>query len=146
VSERKTTKAGRGFGIRLMIYLSASLSLAGVVVAVNAARPSPITRAAFDRLAAGMTRKEVEAALGVPAGEYTTRPCPAPRPSRDTALVWQGDEGTIYVTFARHGGPAIALRFEESEPLPIGPIPLCWYRALRVKLPWSDPTPRPIIY
>ncbi len=53
------------------------------------------------QISIGMTRSEVEAILGVPAGDYTTGPCDEP-PLGSRAFIrdkWFSDTGAIIVLF-----------------------------------------------
>jgi hypothetical protein len=90
-------------------------SVAAVLLAVMAflsplllLRSSPVTRQAFDRIAERMSRKQVEAVLGGPPGDYRT----GPDPSLPELLIssgpciseeWIGDEGTVRICFGGAG-------------------------------------------
>jgi hypothetical protein len=71
-------------------------------------RSSPVTRQAFDRIEAGMSRQEDEAILGGPPGDYQSMPRqptfenPDNRPAMmklGTSAEWWGDEGMAWVAF-----------------------------------------------
>src|SRR5262245_56538388 len=85
-------------------------------------RPCPVTRAALGRVKEGMSRAEVEAALGGAPGDYRTRPVEpyfgtyGDRPWE----FWRGDEGDAWVYY--EGGVVGGTHFTELRPEPIGAI------------------------
>jgi hypothetical protein len=75
-------------------------------------KPVPrITKEHYERIAEGMTEKQVEAILGAPAGNYATGPVLSMRPPRVkrwtsppiTTKTWRGDWGWIEVGFDKEG-------------------------------------------
>jgi hypothetical protein len=115
----------------------------GVVLAVLVAvwcllMPTPprISTYASRRIAPGMTRGQVEAILGGPAGDYRTPPLrPAdealrtPLPPGDR---WQGDRFSVYVTFDAADRVVAVAGFHPSALRP------SWYRALQEWAPLPD--------
>jgi hypothetical protein len=92
------------------------------------ARGRLIDREHCDRIKAGMTRAEVEAALGGPSGDFTTREVWFSAYGRPLDLLWEGDratwtadQGRIQIGFDERGGVARVL-FDEPLLLPALPL------------------------
>jgi hypothetical protein len=122
--------------IGFLIGVAVGLLLVGTLLPIVLPRPSPVTLAVFERIEQGMTRAEVEGVLGGPPGDYRTRPTSRVWislgeggsmvamgfRSRET---WEGDEGSIEVTF--DGGIVEATDFTEMTPQPMAVWDLiCW--------------------
>jgi hypothetical protein len=58
----------------LIACVSVVLVIAGGLVALLGPRHCPVNREAFERIESGMTQGEVHAILGLPPGDYRTRP------------------------------------------------------------------------
>src|SRR5262245_3377227 len=87
---------------RLLIGgLVVALLLLGALIPVLLQRPSPVTRAAYERIEEKMSREAVELILGGPPGDYRTRPVPAETGSGAGIAweIWMGDEGEAWVSF-----------------------------------------------
>jgi hypothetical protein len=69
----------------------------------------PVTKAAYEKVKSGMTRSEVEAILGGPAGDYTTgeHEMGPGGPTHGRIFywneLWEGDEGTVYLAIGEKG-------------------------------------------
>jgi hypothetical protein len=108
----------------------------GALVPFMFPRPSPVTRAAFERIEVGMSLAEVEAILGGPPGDYTTRPSRfilIVDPSysmineKVDVLVWRGDEGQAHV-FVDARGIVREKEFTEQVTGPAGPLETLQWR------------------
>jgi hypothetical protein len=133
-----TTNLGPWTQRRLGILTGAGLVLVlgGALLPIVLPRPSPVTRAAFERIERGMTRAEVEDILGGPPGDYRTRPGARllidirgggsmPVPAYRSFATWEGDEGIIEVTFDRD--IVEDKDFAEVPPRPVAAWELvCW--------------------
>jgi hypothetical protein len=137
---------------RRRLLIGAGVLLAVVATAVAAlalrerndrlaklARGRLIDRQHCDRVKPGMTRAEVEAVLGGPPGDFTTREVWFSAYGRPLDLLWEGDgatwtadRGRIQIGFDERGDVARVLF---DEPLPLPPLPLAervrdWLRRL----------------
>jgi len=88
------------------------------------------------RIEIGMTRSEVEAILGGPAGDHRSPPL---RPPDEAILAqlppgerWQGDRHSVYVTFDAQDRVVAVTGFYP------GPMPPSWYRSLQELIPLPD--------
>src|SRR5262249_11442376 len=108
----------------VFLALALVLLLVGGMLPVLFPRPSPVTREAFIRIKAGMTRAEVESILGGKPGDYRTTPAYALSGSGGGISwdIWSGDEGEVCVYF--DGGMVNATEFYEAQPVDIGPVEL----------------------
>jgi hypothetical protein len=93
---------------RLLIICSGLLVVVAVVILaalVPRSRPPAVSRQQCEQLKEGMTRQEVEAVIGGPPGDYTTREyMPLPLGIRYCQHEqWVGDEGMIFVYFDQAG-------------------------------------------
>jgi hypothetical protein len=83
-----------------------------------------------------MTRGQVEAILGGPAGDYRTPPLRLPDEAIRAQLPpgerWQGDRHSVYVTFDAQGRVAQVTGFFP------GPMRQSWYRGLQEWVPLPD--------
>jgi hypothetical protein len=123
-----------------IIPLVAVLLIFGGMTPLLAPRPSPVTKAAFERIETGMTKAEVENILGGPLGDYTTRPRSTARSSAVTCIgwaardaeEWDGDEVTIWVVFEsmdNTGESVVAFKdFREVEPMEVGMVETLLWR------------------
>ena len=90
------------------------------------------------RIVPGMTRGQVEAILGGPAGDYRTPPLRPPDEALRAPLLlpagecWQGDRHSVYVTFDARDRVAGVTGF---YPVPLRPS---WYRAAQEWVPLPD--------
>jgi hypothetical protein len=123
----------------LVGLLAVGLVLAGMLLALVMPRHCPLTRAACGRIKEGMTQAEVEKILGVPPGDYRTRPV---RPSvklleggwcmvRGSFAHWEGDEAELDVCFA--GGVVGHVTFTPVEPADVGPVAIATWRLGRLR-------------
>ena len=135
----------------LLAGVAACLLLSAPVwMAVVPPHPSPVTKAAYDRVQTGMNRAEVEAILGGPPGDDRTRPTdsvadtwPEPeqwKPTGHTAWRgdWLGDEGDILVV-RDHGGRVFDKGFFEAEPVGGTLALLRWRLNRRWDRVWGGP-------
>jgi len=125
-----------------------ALLLLGALMPLVMPRRCPVNRAAFGRIEAGMTQAEVHATLGIPPGDYRTRPHAPPRmwelelkfphpglgPPHE---IWNGDEGFVVVQYgpfppARHDRVWVA-RWEEAAPHSPGLLELALWRLEKLK-------------
>jgi hypothetical protein len=90
----------------LLLLVAVALVLLGSYLTLWRTGPKHrISRESFARIQAGMTEQEVEAVLGVPAGDYATArvaiaECYDLRvPAAAVQKQWTGDQGTILVFF-----------------------------------------------
>jgi hypothetical protein len=92
----------------LPLVLAVSLLVgAGAIIAFRPL-PPPIDRASFDRIKVGMPKREVEAILGGPPGNYTTKTViSSPRrgvlSEPGNKQSWLGNEGMVLVRFDDRG-------------------------------------------
>src|SRR5262249_15470800 len=98
-----------------------------------------INLATVERIQKGMTLAEVEAILGVPAGDYTTGPttshCNGWMGPGDKE--WAGDEGVIAVWFDREG------KISGADFAPVSPrTGLTWFEKLQIWLGLMEKTER----
>jgi hypothetical protein len=85
-----------------------ALILVGIFLPLLCPRSDRINEVACDRIAEGMSLAEVEAIIGLPPGDYTTRwvihatvfQCGYVDPSPKYELNWKGDQGAIWVEFS----------------------------------------------
>jgi hypothetical protein len=129
---------------RRLLLWAATPALLGVVgcwTGLLVSRPSVgITRQNYEWIRQGMTRQEVEAVLGGPAGDYSRQRVPArfPAPLRGggsgknmpdgTLECWRGEELSIAILFTPDGRVA----WKDWEEYELPPL-LCRLRSL---LPW----------
>jgi hypothetical protein len=122
----------------LIACVATVLVLAGGLIALLGPRHCPVNRAAFERIAEGMTPTDVEAILGGPQGDYRTRPS---HPVVTTAVhvnigmefhqSWVGDEGTVCVTYVEprpHLVSVTRVSFEDATPHAPGIVELARWR------------------
>ena len=117
--------------------LAVVLLLVGAAFALLA-RQSDITKAAFDRIEAGMSLAEVEATLGGPPVDYTTVPLerdlpPTGLPMAGECLSWDGDEGIIFVTVDADG-IVCSKEFGWARPEKVGFLELLRWRLERLQV------------
>jgi hypothetical protein len=130
----------------MIACLAVVLVLAGGMIALLGPRHCPVNRVAFERIEKGMTRAEVRAILGGPAGDFTTRPTskawayddltsPQFKDERDdwATEIWAGDQGYVMVIFEPGGGVYDAQFLEELEPEPVGSVELVRWRLGKLK-------------
>jgi hypothetical protein len=108
----------------LIGLLAAALVLFGALLPLVLPRHCPVNRTACERIKEGMTQTEVEAILGGPPGDYTTRPTirkvgslTPPRGAHSRSVKWWGDEGDALVWFG--DGVVIGTIFREAEVTPV---------------------------
>jgi hypothetical protein len=120
---------------RWLAALAIALLLVGVIFPLLFPRPSKVTRAAYERIEKGMSREEVEAILGGPPGDYTTRPTLPGLTTADSILDtgWWGDEGIILLDF-NDSGAVTQKHFIEVMKLDQGPLATWRWRFER----WRD--------
>jgi hypothetical protein len=125
--------------------LAVALVLVGALQPLLVPRPCLVTKAACERIEKGMTRAEVEAALGGPPGDYSTRTCrdrteeelwfstsSGPFPwYGGTWETWTGDEVEVRVCF--NGGVVSDTSFALQVPGDPGPVGLVRWRLGRLK-------------
>lgn len=128
----------------LVVFLALALVLAGILVALVGPRHCPVSRAALGRIAEGMTQADVHVLLGGPPGDYRTRP-PAPPPllfcnfrSGPLCLieVWEGDEGTLTVSYEFADPKVMFTGFEDAEPYRPDLVELARWRLGKLKEAW----------
>jgi hypothetical protein len=143
-AEFQKPDAARSVVMRKLLIglLAAGLVLGGMLLALVMPRHCPVTRAACGRIQEGMTQAEVEKILGVPPGDYRTRPV---RPFvliveggwcmvRGSFAHWMGDEAELDVCF--DGGVVVLLTFTPLEPADVGPVAIATWRLKRLKERW----------
>src|SRR4051794_20089185 len=113
--------------------LVVALLLFGALIPVLLPRPSPVTRAAFERVEVKMTRAEGESILGGPPGDYRTRPVLEYIGSGAGISweVWMGDEGEAWVGF--EAGTVRYLTFMGAEAPRVSAGELVLWRLGRLK-------------
>jgi hypothetical protein len=123
--------------------LSFGISAGLVVVVYFAFRTSApkhnINGASFEKIKQGMTLAEVEAILGGPAGDYTTRPTISECDGRlgPGDKEWVSDDAAISVWFDPKGGildASVSPVFRRND--------LTWLERLRTWLGWREKTKR----
>jgi hypothetical protein len=112
---------------KVVVLLVVALVLIGAQLALVLPLPCPVNHAAFARIKEGMTREEVHAMLGVPPGDYRTRP---PKPITGLAITdgtmialicvrhterWVGDEGAIDIDYSGAWGPPPAVPVKVTD-------------------------------
>jgi len=126
--------------LSLLLVLSAALYLARAFVADRSPPRIKITRSTLDKIHHGMSEDEITAILGVPPGDYTTRPIacyiwvgsdndvlnPPPRTKKDWFFNWccisvLFEEGTA-VRIYTFRGIRQRLWIEEMLGVRIGPL------------------------
>jgi hypothetical protein len=131
---------------RLLIgVLAAALLLGGLLLALLRPLHCPVSRAACEQVKEGMTQAEVEAILGVPAGDYRTRPTEhtyilvldgeSTHMGVGTHAAWIGDEGDLSVWVV--GGVVREARWMERSPVP-GLFELLRWRLEWLKKRWLE--------
>jgi hypothetical protein len=107
--------------------------------------PSPVTRAASDRIRVGMKQAEVQAILGGHPGDYTTQPVLVFHPYGGGVLMgpghlrqWWGDEGVVQVRIDE-GGTVLWKRFVPAATADMEPDELLLWRLGRLKERFLDP-------
>jgi hypothetical protein len=123
------------------VVVLAALALGGLLAA-SAPRAKRATRAHFDRVREGMSRAEVEEALGGPPGDYRTGPVtwddgapgrPAGTPvssGLEGELEWSGDDGVISVRFFA-GRTVSEKSLYPGRRVKVGPLRLLRWRLSR---------------
>jgi hypothetical protein len=136
-----------------LALVAVALLLFGAAFPLLFPRPSPVTKAAYDRIENGMTLAEVEAILGGPAGDHRTRPTemlPEDYVFRrlvehaiGKSLWWEGDAVAVAVVLDDSG---IVLRqtFVKQGKANIGVIDLLRWRLNRLKDRLLPPAPTPL--
>ena len=89
----------------LLFGLAAMTLVALLLVVIDAMRPTtsiPVER--IEKLKTGMSRAEAEATIGMPPGDYTTRPSNL-KPFKEEAhqMVWHTDDETLLLNFTIDG-------------------------------------------
>lgn len=127
----------------LVACLAVALVVVGGLTALVGPRHCPVNRAAFERIGKGMTRAEVHAILGGPAGDYRKRP-PHPAcyiyPEHSGwgwfAERWEGDEGMVELWFNPVDEKFVQGLFKGAAPYSPGLVDLARWRLRKLKAAW----------
>jgi hypothetical protein len=129
-----------------LIPFTGMLLILGAILPIVVPRPSPVTRAVYERIKKGMTEAEVEEILGGPPGDYATRPrqwtyrssflfysrMPTAEWDHWKWEKWDGDDVTVWVDFHRRDVTSEfvvdCMRCEEVQRLEVGPVELLRWR------------------
>jgi hypothetical protein len=86
---------------QLPLLLLALFIIMRIALMRHPSHPKTYTKELSSSILVGMPRREVEAMLGGPAGDYTTRPylLPAPGSWFGSREQWISDDGAIGITF-----------------------------------------------
>jgi hypothetical protein len=129
-NDKRRRRSAVGLGIALAAWV--------VVCCLLMPPAERISTHSSRRIEPGMTRGQVEAILGGPAGDYRTSP---PRPPDEALRAplplppgerWQGDRHSVYVTFDARDRVATVTRFYP------GPMRPSWYLGLQEWVPLPD--------
>jgi hypothetical protein len=127
---------------RLLLWAGAAYLGLSVFCLTSLFRPKPaITKGRYERIQDGMTEPEVEAILGGPSGDYTSRPIVVAMSGTMFRRWWVGDDAIITVGLDLEGR-VVQKEFHE---LPAEPFPEKFFRFFSPLHKWLGLPREPIL-